>query len=183
MLSQVIQTGNIIGKGIAGVYLIVGIIFSLIFGAVGVFLILRKEIYSNNITAKVKEAKCDKFTKYSDDVKKTNPKTMFNCSTIKYSYIVGDKTYDTDTILNDSMREYKENDQIDVQYNPNEPSQSRLKQPKSKFVGIIFIVVSLFLFLASYTRYYIISKVRGAGSIYTAKKAYNYFTNNNNKYQ
>lgn len=177
MIINAINAGNSIGKGMVTMNSIIAIIFSIILFAIGVFLILKKEIYSKNILGKIDKAECENFIKYSDDVKKLNPITLFNCSTINYNYTIDGENYTNETNINNSSKKYIKNDNIKLQYNPNFPSQSRIAQPKSKLMGIIMIGIALFIFLISLLQYYFVSKVRGAGSLYTAKTTYNYFTN------
>ena len=174
MINKAINVGNTIGKGMATMNLIIAIIICLILGGIVLFLIFKKEVYTKNVSGTVIDATCKEFT----ENKKDNPIIKYNCSNIKYSYIIDETSYDGEDSILSSKKNYIKDDNIELQYNPNKQSQSRIKQPKLKIIGYILIIVSIVIFLISYAHYYFVSNVRGAGSVYTAYQAYNYLKSN-----
>jgi len=88
----------------------------------------------------------------------------YNC-TYYVEYNVGGEIY------SNKFDEYKikskrtEGDRINIQYNPKNPYDARLKQLSNKLIGIIFIVIGIILLGLGYFSYYM-SKTTGGGLLF-----------------
>jgi len=172
MINKAINVGNTIGKGMSVMNLIMAIILSLIFGGIGIFFVLQKEKYTKIVDGKVISANCSR--QMNND---NNKKPMYKCRNIEYNYIIDEIEYGGKESLYETNKYYRIGDNINLQYNPENKNDSRIKQMKSKYVGYIFVVIALIIFLVAFIQYYFVSNVRGAGSAYTAYTAYNYLKN------
>ena len=169
MINKAINVGNTIGKGMSILNLIGAIIVSLLFGGVGLTFLLMKDVYTKNVTGKVTSANC--YRRFG------NKKTRYDCRNVSYNYVVDGTKYNGSEQVGETNTKYRKGDNIKLQYNPENIGDSRLKQIKGKYVGIFLISIAIIILLIAFSQYYFISRVRGAGSAYTAYTAYNYMTN------
>lgn len=130
------------GRVVAFFKMLTGIFIGIVLTVIGIVLIRSKQVYTQTVLTKVTQPKCT--TSTSTD-SKGNVSTQTQCNTI-LEYKVNGKDYKTPFTFNGS---YAENQMVEMQYNPDNPSDIRQPAPKNKTVGIILIVVGIVIMLAT----------------------------------
>lgn len=123
------------GRVVAFIKMLVGILIGVVLSIIGIVLIRKKKVYTQETAATVLEPKCQTHTTTNNN----RSTTQTQCAaTLQYS--VNSKEYKTNLVLQGS---FAEGQKITIQYNPDNPSEIREPQATDKTVGIILILVGL----------------------------------------
>ena len=123
------------GKIKSGMNLFFGLLIGILFLVLGIFILKRKKVYTENIKGKIITSEC---TQEKDQ----NNKLIYNCN-INVDYKVKDIEYIVD-FSHKSSKQYKKDDQIDLYYDINDPKNVSLDKDEN-FFGWIFVGISLFV--------------------------------------
>lgn len=152
------------GRVVAFFKMLTGVFFGIVFIAIGVWLIKTKPVYTQSIMTKVTQPKCNTSTITDSQGRST---TQTQCNAV-LEYNVNGKDFKTSFTLNGS---YAENQMVEMQYNPDNPSDIRAPAPQNKTVGIWLIVIGLAIMIGT-TVWFILTlkyKIVAAGTgAYTA---------------
>ena len=130
------------GRIMAFVRMVTGSIIGIVMIAVGIYLVRNKAAQSVNTTAEVATAEC----KTVEVGTPKKPRSTVRCD-LTVTYTVNGKQLTTP--LTDEGTSYSKGSIVNIQYNPDNPSDIRLKQAANKTVGIILIVIGLVIMLGS----------------------------------
>lgn len=154
-MSAIVNTGNKIGRGIAGVRLVAMSLFALSLVISATALVFKKNRYTASTNGKVLAKECTE-----------------RCS-VEYEYTVGDKTYKKKTVTpgKESL-----GDVVEVHYVPESPGDATLKVMPTKTIGVALYGFALVMFCLAFLTYTITKRVKGAGTLLTASTAFSLFT-------
>lgn len=147
--------GIIIASFIGGIFIIIGL-----------FLLIKKNRYTNKVEATVKTATCNKITN-------AEQQPIISCA-LTLEYHVNGKLINGTLYTND--REYKIGDKFPVYYNDQNPQDVLLKPSSNKMLGGILLGVGLVLILFTVLHYYIVSRFKFAAAASGVGNAYNMIT-------
>lgn len=125
---------------------VIGVIFGTIFGIIfivgGIVLIRKKvQLISQKMGTITNNPNCIKFDDKND--------VQYRCTNIDVKYNVDNKDY----TMNKSTYgpfEYKQGNQIDVYYDPNDPFNAELQSDNKHIIGWIGLVSGIFIFIGSW---------------------------------
>lgn len=130
------------GRVVAFMKMLLGVFVGIVSLIIGIVLIRSKRIYTAKTVGKVTAPKCTTNTVYDS---KNRATTSTLCS-VKLVYNVNEKEY---TTAFDIPYSVAEGQTIEIQFNPENPSDIRLPQPENKTIGIILIIVGLLFMFAT----------------------------------
>jgi ATP-dependent Zn protease len=152
------------GRVVAFFQMLGGLFFGFVFLAIGIWLIRSKAIYTQKLMAKVSEPKCNTFTT-QDSNGRSSTQTQCNVTLV---YQVNGTDYKTPFTMSGT---YAENQMVEMQYNPENPSDIRQPAPQNKTIGIVLILIGLAIMIGT-TIWFILTlkyKIVAAGTgAYTA---------------
>lgn len=152
------------GRVVAFFKMLTGIFFGVIFMVIGIWLIKTKPVYTQSVTTKVTQPKCNTVTTTDS---KGHSTTQTQCNVV-LEYNVNGKDFKTPFTLNGA---YAENQMVEMQYNPDNPSDIRSPTPQNKTIGIWLIFIGLAIMIGT-TIWFILTlkyKIVAAGTgAYTA---------------
>lgn len=181
-LSSAINIGNTVGKGIVTFRFFIALCISVVFFGIGYNLYKAKEKYTQTTSATITSSDCEPYTSTETTKNKTTTQTKYRCPNVEYEFSLHNKdksTKYTGSTYTDTTINYKEGNNISIQYDPNNPNDNRLTTMSSKTIGKVMMGIGIVIFLTSLITFLIVWNVRGAGSAYTAYSAYQAMTNNN----
>lgn len=135
---------------------------------IGTYLMTKKPKYTKNEKGMITKSECDR-------LKSKKNKIRYECD-VEYSYKVNGKEYLNQQQIT-SQRKYDNGDKIEIQYRPEDPSDSRMKQLSKREIGGGLITSSVSLFICSYLVYTFTKNVKGAGTAMMAGNIVSRFTN------
>lgn len=158
-MSGVINAGNKIGRGIAGVRLVMASCVALSLCSIATALVTKKNEYTARARGKVVSKDC---------IDGANPP---ECR-VGYEYTVRGKTY-----KNGSTTRGNETvgDAIDVNYVPASPGDSTLQIMPAKKIAMILYALATCMLCIGYLTYALTKHVKGAGTLVAASTAYSFF--------
>lgn len=139
-----------LGKIQSSIGLYVAIIVSVIMICIAIYLFTKKDDGWQNLKAIVQNSQCNS---HYDKVAK---RTKYNCD-LTVKYVVDGKEYTGKTGFN-SDRVYNINDNIDISYDPKNPTQIRVKEMSKKLVAGILLGVALLIGGGAFLNYYLTKK-------------------------
>lgn len=146
---------------------IIGVIFGTIIGIImiiiGIYMISKKNKYTEKIKGKV--------TNYPDCNKHTDKNTTSYECNVNVSYIIDGKTYNLKDKHTDTYIKYTKNKQIDVYYNPKNPSDGSLASDDERRFGWIVLVIGIFVLLGSWISLWFIMHYKFMAALYGATGA------------
>lgn len=166
-LGGVMKTVNNYGRLCLYIEMFIYVFIGLIFLGIGIYFVNTKSKFTETTTGKIIEVyegdegkKCKKIL----TAKKNRIIKSYNC-TYNVEFKVGEKTY-TRTFTENKLKSRKnEGETVNLQYNPMNPSDVRLKQLGNKAIGAIFIVIGI-IFLGLGLFSYYMSKTTGGGLLF-----------------
>lgn len=130
------------GRVVAFFKMLTGIFFGIVFVVIGVWLVKSKSVYTQSVMTKVTQPKCNTSTTTDSNGRST---TQTQCNAV-IEYNVNGKDFKTPFTLNGS---YAENQVVEMQYNPDNPSDIRSPAPQNKTIGIWLIVIGLAIMIGT----------------------------------
>jgi hypothetical protein len=158
------------GRVVAFFKMLGGIFFGVVFLSIGAWLIKSKAVYTKAVIAKVTAPKCNTFTTTDGNGRNT---AQTQCNTT-LEYTVDGKAYKTAFVLDGS---YAQDQMIDIQYNPDNPSDLRQPAPQNKTIGIILILIGLAIMIGSITWFILALKYKVVAAGTAAYAAVDWTTN------
>lgn len=130
------------GRVVAFFKMLTGIFFGVVLIIIGIWLIKNKSVHTQSILTKVTQPKCNTYTTTDSNGRST---TQTQCNaTLEYQ--VAGKDYKTPFTLNGC---YAENQMVQLQYNPDNPSDIRSPAPQNKTIGIWLIIIGLAIMIGT----------------------------------
>lgn len=127
---------------------IISTILAIILIVISIILIKKKHNKTSIIDGVITNAKCDKYSLARE--------TGYECQ-LTVTYIVNGKKYNS--IINTrGPVEYAVKSSVELEYNPNDPTDVQIKTIGSKKLGIILIIIAVILLLFSWGYYYLVLK-------------------------
>ena len=130
------------GRVVAFFKMLTGIFFGVVFISIGIWLIKNKSVHTESVLTKVTSPKCTTST-VTDSKGQSTTQTQCNVVLV---YQVNGKEYKTPFTLNGS---FAENQMVQMQYNPENPSDIRSPAPQNKTIGIWLIVIGLAIMIGT----------------------------------
>lgn len=125
------------GKIRSGFNLFIGLIVCIVFFILGIYILRRPKIYTQNTIGKVKSSNCIQIQEQKNFV--------WNCS-MNIDYQVNNKNYNTDLIKR-SQKRYNTDDAIDLYHEVNNPRNISADKDDNNF-GWLFIGISVIVLIA-----------------------------------
>jgi hypothetical protein len=154
---SVVNTGNKIGRTLAGFRLVAASLVSLSLVSSGTALILKKNKFTKKVRGKVTSTECDDK----------------QCK-VSYEYTVDGEEHRTDGFV--APLSLKGAKAVDVSYNPDIPGESTLHVAPTRLIGLAMYGFALLVFCVGLLTYTVTKQVKGAGTAYAALSAYRMFT-------
>lgn len=134
---QKVQTP--LGRGYAIIGAVMATIIALALFIAGLYLIIKPDYYTVSTNAKIINVTCEL----------TSTTRIDHTCEIIYAYEVNGVTYVSEFILT-MAKTYAVNDNIRIQYNPNNPQMSRLYQTPPLVIGSLLVGVGIVLALIAW---------------------------------
>jgi hypothetical protein len=139
------------GKIQAGISIVVTSVIAIIMLGIGIYLLRRKDTYTNQTTGKITKAACV--------TKSGNSTRQFDCN-LTVEIIVNSQTYTIDNLTIISGTEYIPGKTITVYYNPENPNEAALSKT-SKWWGWGLIIVALLMIIFVVVNFWLTTKYKG----------------------
>lgn len=142
------------GRIRATIGVIIGTFISIIAIIGGIYLISKQTKFNKNVMGTISNSpSCIPYIE--------NKNTMYNCYNLNVYYKVNNTEYKIDNqSINNIDHEYKENDEIIVYYNENDPNSTSLTSDNTHIIGWISIVVGLFILISYWLWFYFSMKYK-----------------------
>ena len=149
--NEFIDAAADIGKGMATLKLIVGELIAVVLAAIGGYLLFHPETTTQNTVGTVKAAKTNPPAPNSTAASYTID-TVYTCNNVMF----------TNSFITNSP--YAQGSSVDLQYNPSNCMDVRLKQTSNTTIGVGFIIVGLFLGIVSVAWWYAVTRNRNVAA-------------------
>lgn len=146
---ELVETG--IGAGVAT-------IISILFIVLAIFILKSSSKRTAVTTATITASTCQPIP---------GSKTPQNSCQLAITYTAGGQNYKGNLVSN---IQYAPGQQIQVEYDPNNPSDVQLKSSNSKTAGIILIIIAVLILLIAWGYFYFIKKNKGFAAVMGAEK-------------
>ncbi len=163
MADKLIKGVSIFGKYYVAVTSIIVIIIALILGVAAIFMIMSNTSVIKT-TASIIQKNCTPSTTQSSE-------SMYNCD-LTVSYTVNGVIY-TSNIKTNSLINYKIGENIEVEYNSDNPKNIELKITNDKTIGAILLGLSIIAIIVASIRWYIVKKYELASTVSGFSGIYN----------
>lgn len=166
LIEDIYSGSAAIGNIRATLTLIVGVIIAICFSSVGVWSISYPSSRTEKVTASVENSTCTQVT----DGKK---QALSQCVTdIKYN--VNNKEYKS-TLTTGTQ--FQKNQNIDIQYNPNEPNDISYNETSNKYIGFILSCIGFIILCVVVLYYYLIQTYKPLAAIEGARTTVDFAKN------
>ncbi len=149
------------GKVKSGLNLFFGLLIGLLFLGLGIFVLRRKKVYTENVKGKIITAEC-----IQEKDKDNN--TIWSCN-MNIDYKVKDMEYTVD-LFKKSSKKYNKDDFIDLYYDINDSKNVSLEKDENMF-GWIFVGISLFLISFLIINFILTMKYKSYASVVGVEEA------------
>lgn len=161
-MSNVIKTGNQIGKGLAVINLTIAACIAMSLSASGGFLVVKKPEYPESVDGVITKSECA-------PLPQSDGKIIHVCN-VEYEYNVDGKKYVVEG-KTEKYKKYIDGDKIKVFYDPANVENSQVDGINVRYVGVGLIGVGMCIILMAVAWYYFTKHVKGAGTALTAMTA------------
>jgi hypothetical protein len=161
-MSNVIKTGNQIGKGLAVINLAIAVCIAMSLSASGGFLVVRKPEYPESVDGVITKSVCT-------PEPQSDGKIIHMCN-VEYEYTVDGKKYVVEG-KTEKYKKYIDGDKIKVFYDPTNIENSQVDGINTRLVGLGFFGVGICIVLIAAMWFYFTKHVKGAGTALTVMTA------------